>query len=286
MKTPRWPAGGAAHLVEKQLAEGGWAKYPGGGVDISGSVKAYFALKLTGHKPGAEYMRRARAAILAHGGADAVDSFTRYYLALLGQISYEQCPAVPPEIVLWPKWFPANLYAVSSWSRTTIVPLSIVSALRPVRRLEPRLGIRELFLREPEDWPPLRGSGLSGETSLLSWERVFRTFDRFCKWCQRHRLLPLRRKALAAAEQWMITRFDQSDGLGAIYPSMVWSLVALKCLGRSRRQPRGSVLPSAVAISGFGGRGVRHGPAPALQIARLGYRDYGPRVVGQRLAAR
>ena len=121
--------------------------YPGGSIEVSGSVKAYFALKLTGHNPCAEYMRRARQAIRDHGGADAVNSFTRFYLALLGQISYEQCPAVPPEAVLLPKWFPVNLYAVSAWSRTIIVPLSIISAHRPVRRLEPRLGIRELFLQ-------------------------------------------------------------------------------------------------------------------------------------------
>ena len=86
----------AAYLIEKQLPDGGWAMYPGGRVEISGSVKAYFALKLTGHDPSAEYMERARRAILAHGGADAVNSFTRFYLALLGQISYAQCPAVPP----------------------------------------------------------------------------------------------------------------------------------------------------------------------------------------------
>jgi len=221
----------AAYLLEKQLPEGGWAMYPGGGVEISGSVKAYFALKLTGHDPGAEFMRRARAAILAHGGADAVNSYTRYYLALLGQISYEQCPAVPPEIVLAPTWFPINLYAVSSWARTIIVPLSIISAMRPVRRLEPRQGIRELFIREPENWPPLRCPGLKGGTGPLSWDRFFRTIDGLLKWCQRRRFLPLRKKALAAAERWMITRFDQSDGLGAIYPPIVWSIVALKCLG-------------------------------------------------------
>ena len=113
--------------------------FPGGKVEISGTVKAYFALKLTGHDPSAEYMERARAAILAHGGADAVNSYTRYYLALLGQISYEQCPAVPPEIVLAPKWFPANLYAVSSWSRAMIVPLSILSPTgRSAARASPR----------------------------------------------------------------------------------------------------------------------------------------------------
>ncbi len=221
----------AAYIIENQLPQGGWAMYPGGAIEISGSVKAYFALKLTGHSPCAEYMQRARKAILARGGADAVNSFTRFYLALLGQISYEPCPAVPPEVVLLPKWFPISLYAVSAWSRTIIVPLSIISALRPVRRIEPRLGIRELFLHEPEDWPPLRCPGLSGGTGLLSWDRFFRTLDRLAKWCQRRRLLPFRRKALAAAERWMRIRFDRSDGLGAIYPPLVWSIIALKCLG-------------------------------------------------------
>lgn len=221
----------AAHIVEKQLPDGGWGMYPSGAIEISGSVKAYFALKLAGHSPSAEYMQRARKAIIARGGADAVNSFTRFYLALLGQITYDQCPAVPPEAVLLPKWFPINLYAVSSWSRTIIVPLSIISACRPVRRIEPRQGIRELFLREPEDWPPLRCPGLSGGTGLFSWDRFFRTVDGLAKWCQRRRILPLRRKAMAAAERWMLMRFDRSDGLGAIYPPIVWSIIALKCLG-------------------------------------------------------
>jgi squalene-hopene/tetraprenyl-beta-curcumene cyclase len=221
----------AAYIVEKQLPEGGWAMYPGGSLEISGSVKAYFALKLTGHDPSAKYMRRAREAILDHGGADAVNSFTRFYLALLGQISYDQCPAVPPEAVLLPKWFPINLTMVSAWSRTMIVPLSIISSHRPVCRIEPRLGIRELFLREPEFWPQLRCPGVSGGTGLFSWDRFFRTVDRLAKTCQRRGWLPLRRRALAAAERWMLTRFDRSDGLGAIYPPIVWSIIALKCLG-------------------------------------------------------
>jgi squalene-hopene/tetraprenyl-beta-curcumene cyclase len=221
----------AAYLLEKQCPEGGWALYPGGPTDVSASVKAYFALKLSGHDPSAESMRRARDAIAAHGGADAVNSHTRFYLALLGQISYDQCPAVPPEFVLLPKWCPINLLAVSAWSRTIIVPLSIISAFRPVRRIEPRLGIRELFLKEPEDWPPLRCPGLPGGSGVLSWDRFFRAADRLLKWCQRRRWLPLRRKALMAAERWMVARFDRSDGLGAIYPPLVWSTIALKCLG-------------------------------------------------------
>ncbi|MBN1393713.1 MAG: terpene cyclase/mutase family protein [Pirellulales bacterium] len=228
----------AEYLIEKQLPGGGWAMYPGGQAEISGSVKAYFALKLTGHDPSAEYMRRARAAIMAHGGADAVNSFTRFYLALLGQISYEQCPAVPPELVLLPRWCPVNISAFSAWSRTIVVPLTIISALRPVRRIEPRMGIRELFLREPQDWPPLRCPGLREDEGMFGWDCFFRTLDRMFKWCQRRRLLPLRRRAIMAAEQWMLARFDRSDGLGAIYPPIVWSIVALKCLGYPDDSPQ------------------------------------------------
>jgi len=270
----------AQYLLEKQLPEGGWAMYPGGGVEISGSVKAYFALKLTGHDVASEPMRRAREAILAHGGADAVNSYTRFFLALLGQISYEQCPAVPPEIVLLPKWFPVNLYAVSTWSRTIIVPLSIVWALQPVRRLRPERGIRELFLKEPKDWPPLRCPGLaengtgtfgsaaidrrfslaaqvagiyeeSGDQSphskapgvqrrksqIVSWDRFFRAVDKLLKICQRLRLLPWRRRAIRIAARWMLQRFERSDGLGAIFPPIVFSLVALRALGYDDTRP-------------------------------------------------
>jgi squalene-hopene/tetraprenyl-beta-curcumene cyclase len=229
----RW----AAYLVEKQLPEGGWSLYPGGGVDISASVKAYFALKLIGHDPGAEYMQRARDAILGHGGADAVNSYTRFHLALLGQIPYEQCPAVPPEMVLLPKWFPVNLYAVSAWSRTILVPLSVVWATRPVRKVEARYGIRELFLKDPANWPPLHLPGCSGSSGPLSWDCFFRTIDRMLKWSEYRGLLPLRRRALAAAEKWMLARFKGSDGLGAIYPPIVWSILALKCLGYADDSP-------------------------------------------------
>ncbi|MBN2578460.1 MAG: squalene--hopene cyclase [Pirellulales bacterium] len=221
----------AEYLLERQLPTGGWAMYPGGEIEVSGSVKAYFALKLTGHDPGAEYMQRARSAILARGGADAVNSYTRFFLAMLGQISYEHCPAVPPELVLLPKWFPISLYRVSAWSRTIIVPLSIVSALRPVRTVAPDRGIRELFLREPEAWPPLHCPGRAQRPGTFSWDRFFRGFDKLLKWCQRHRLTPLRRRAIKAARRWMRTRFQRSDGLGAIYPPIVWSIVALKALG-------------------------------------------------------
>ena len=226
----------AQYLLEKQLPGGGWAMYPGGGLEISGSVKAYFALKLTGHDVGSEPMHRARRAILAHGGADAVNSYTRFFLAMLGQIPYRQCPAVPPEVVLLPKWFPISLWAMSSWSRTIVVPLSIVSALQPVRPVDPSVGIRELFLKAPEHWPALRAPGLAGQKAG-AWDRFFRVVDRLLHGCQRLGLLPLRKRAIRAARQWMLQRFEGSDGLGAIYPPIVWSLVALRALGYADDSP-------------------------------------------------
>jgi squalene-hopene/tetraprenyl-beta-curcumene cyclase len=219
------------YLVEQQLPSGGWAMYPGGRLEISGSVKAYFALKLTGHDPQAEYMQRARSAIREHGGADAVNSFTRFYLALLGQISYDQCPAVPPEAVLLPKWSPINLYRISAWSRTIVVPLSIMWAFRPVRQIDASRGIGELFLRKPEDWPITRCPGLSKSLTSWGWERFFRLVNGTAKFFERHGIRPLRRRALRVAERWMIDRFADSDGLGAIFPPIVWCIVALKCLG-------------------------------------------------------
>ncbi len=158
------PQGGAIYRSNSNCPSGGWAIYPGGSVDISASVKAYFALKLTGHDPGSEPMQRARAAISPHGGADAVNSFTRFYLALLGQISYDQCPAVPPEVVLLPSWFPINLYhgqrLVADDHRAAVDHVG----LRAGGRARPAAGHLRTVSRAAREWPPLRCPGQNGGT--------------------------------------------------------------------------------------------------------------------------
>jgi squalene-hopene/tetraprenyl-beta-curcumene cyclase len=231
----------AAYLLKQQLPEGGWATYPGGPLEVSGSVKAYFALKVTGHAADAEYMVRARRAILAAGGAEKINSFTRYYLALLGVISYRQCPAVPPEIMLIPKWAPFNIYEMSAWSRTIVVPLSILWAFKPFRKVPEELGIRELFRNRPEDLPVTMPKseqldGLSRPTRI-DWHAFFRRVDLALKLLDRFKLSPLRRLAVRRAERWMCERFSRSDGLGAIFPPIIWSVVALKCLGHGDDSP-------------------------------------------------
>lgn len=231
----------AEYLRQLQRAEGGWSLYPGGPLEISASVKAYFALKLMGHDPASEEMSRARHAILAAGGAEQVNSFTRYYLALLGVISYQQCPAVPPELVLLPGWMPFNIYEMSAWSRTIVVPLSLLWAHQPVRCLPESLGIRELFLTSPEDLPvtmpqPAQLDDLSRRT-LFNWSRVFRWGDRAWKLLEACRMKPLRRRAVRRARKWMLERMAGSDGLGAIFPPIIWSVVALRCLGYAEDSP-------------------------------------------------
>ena len=114
----------ANYLVAKQRDGGGWSNHPGGPVDINVSVKAYFALKLAGHPQSAPYMKCAAQEILNLGGAIMCNSYTKCYLALLGQFPYANCASVPPEMLFLPKWAYFNIYAMSSWTRTIVVPLS------------------------------------------------------------------------------------------------------------------------------------------------------------------
>lgn len=232
----------AEYIRSKQLPDGGWAIYPGGPLEISASVKAYFALKVTGHAPNTEKMVRAREAILRAGGAERVNSFTRYYLALLGVLSYNQCPAVPPELVLIPNWMPFNIYEMSAWSRTILVPLSLLWAFRPARRLPPELGIRELFVNSPEtlaaSMMPPESVGADAPQGNQNWDKLFQRIDRLIKGLERWRIRPLRGRAVRRAAAWMLNRLENSDGLGAIFPPIIWSVVALKCLGHSEKSPQ------------------------------------------------
>ena len=231
----------AQHILGQQLADGGWSLFPGGPIDVSGSVKAYWTLKIAGYDPESEPMQRARHAILDAGGVEKVNSFTRYYLALLGAIEYRQCPAVPPELMLIPSWAPMNIYEMSAWSRTILVPLSLLWAYQPVHRLPGELQIRELFCNSPEELPVTMGPSESldalSKKRRLPWERIFQFIDRCWKGIERLGIKPLRPLARRRAADWMIERFADSDGLGAIFPPIIWSVVALKCLGYEDDSP-------------------------------------------------
>jgi squalene-hopene/tetraprenyl-beta-curcumene cyclase len=223
----------ARYLLTQQMPAGGWNNFPDGPADLSVSVKAYFALKLAGHDPNSSYMRKACGIIRGLGGAACCNSFTQFYLALLGQFPYANCPAVPPEMMLLPRWSYFNIYAMSSWTRTIVIPLSIFYAYKPVRRLPPELGIAELFLEPPDtpQWPhpPTR--------RWLSWTNLFLVLDQVIKRGDTWGLGPIRAWALRKAERWMLEHFADSDGVGAIYPPIIYTIISLRCLGYSDDSP-------------------------------------------------
>lgn len=221
----------AAYLRASQRPEGGWAIYAGGPVEVSSSVKAYVALRLAGLEPGHPEMRKAREAILAAGGVTRCNTFTKIYLSIFGLYDWDGTPVVPPELMLLPKSFYFNLYEVSAWSRTIIVPLAIISAYRP--SCPAPFDIDELFIGGRHG----RHLRLPFGRAPFSWRNFFLCIDRSMHFFERVRLLPWRGKALQACEQWMIDHFRKSGGLGAIFPPMVNALMALRCLGYANDSP-------------------------------------------------
>jgi squalene-hopene/tetraprenyl-beta-curcumene cyclase len=215
------------------LPDGGWAQYLGGPPDLSVSCLSYFALKVAGDDAAAPHMRAARAVIALLGGAGRANSYTRQHFALFGQLSWDEVPAIPPEMMFLPGHAPFSVYDMSSWSRTIFVPLSILYGTRAVRAIPPERGVSELLrdaaVAAAPPAPPAR-------TRL--WAALFENGDRAVKRAER---LPgsarVRRVALERASAWMIERLADSDGLAAILPAMANSVLALKVLGYDETDP-------------------------------------------------
>jgi squalene-hopene/tetraprenyl-beta-curcumene cyclase len=224
----------AAYLRSQQRDDGGWGQYPGSAIDLSATVKAYFALKLMGDPWNASHMQAARKVIVAHGGAERCNSFSNFYLACLGQISWNAVPAIPPEIVFLPRASYFHLTKVSAWTRTMILPLSIVATLRPTRRVAEEQGIDELFVDGHA-----RDRLKMTNPAPQAWRAFFLAVDKSLKLAHAAGLMPLRRVALARATAWILARAGQDGaaataGLGAIFPPMVYIQIALQALGFTR----------------------------------------------------
>ena len=222
-------------MMRYQNQDGSWSLYPGGAGNISLSVKCYSAAKLLGVSAEDPRLAKCREWALAHGGVVATNTFTKMYLCALGEYDYDAVPAIPPEIVLFPNWFYFNIYEISSWSRSILVPLAIIYAKKPFKRIQPEQGIDELFV----------GGRTNAELrlkmdrkKLLSWRNFFLVVDRVLHFAEAVHLRPLRNHALRKAEQWMLARLEMTDGLGAIYPAMLNAIVALRCLGYSEDDPQ------------------------------------------------
>ena len=224
-----------AEILRCQGPDGIWSLYPGGPGNISLAVKCYFACKLMGLPAEDPRLARCRDWILAHGGVVACNTFTKIYLCSLGQYDYDAAPAIPPEIVLFPLVLFQHLRAFVVVARRSWCPLAIIYAKRPDRKLPRRAGHR----RALRGWPRERRFAPAAEPpAAFSWRNFFLVVDRVLHWLEAARIRPLRGLALRRAEQWMLARLELSDGLGAIYPAMLNSIIALRCLGYGEDHPQ------------------------------------------------
>jgi squalene-hopene/tetraprenyl-beta-curcumene cyclase len=208
-------------ILARQLPDGGFNIYPKGPADISATVKAYFALKLAGLSAGSPELSRARQRILALGGIQSANSYVKVNLSLFGLYPREHVPSIPPEIMLLPGDF---IYQMSSWTRAIVIPLAIVHSANPRRPVPEGFTLEELFL-------PGASFEFRGRDEFLSWRKFFLRADRLLKLWERYGPAGIRRKAVRRAEQWMLERTRYSDGLGAIYPPMMYVVMALDVLG-------------------------------------------------------
>jgi len=220
----------ANYIRSKILHEGGWSIYPDGPMELSGSVKAYLALKMAGDPIDAPHMLKSRQAIRAAGGLTRCNTFTKISLAMIGLYPWSGCPAIPPELILLPKWFSFSIYNMSSWSRAMLVPLSIIRSREPVKALPREWQIDELWVggREHAD---IR---LQRDQRTFTWHNFFLVVDHLLKFVHRHHPAPLaRRYAMRKAERWVIEHGRARGGLGAIFPAMANYVMSLRVLGYS-----------------------------------------------------
>jgi squalene-hopene/tetraprenyl-beta-curcumene cyclase len=232
----------AVYLRSIQGAHGGWPLFHDGAFNLSASVKAYFALKAIGDATDAPHMARAREAILAEGGAERTNVFTRAQLALFGQVPWRAVPVMPLEIMHLPLWFPFHLSKVSYWSRTVIVPLLVLMALRPVARNPRNVGIQELFCAPPalvRDW-------IRGPYRSAWWGPFFKAVDSVLRVVQPVFPLRSRQSAIDKAVCFVTERLNGDDGLGGIYPAIANSVMMFDTLGYPAEHPAAAIAWEAV----------------------------------------
>ena len=221
-------AGMVASILNEQRADGSWEVYhnaPAG--DINTTVECYAALRSAGYLPDAEVLSRAREWIFARGGLSQTRVFTRYWLALIGEWPWSATPTLPPELICTPLWFPFNIYHFASWARATIIPLSVLSARRPVRPLPPKARLDELY-------PEGRGNfdyRLTPKKRFFSWESFFFMADRLLSRYVEFPIQPGRGLAIRLCLDWVIKHQDADGAWGGIQPPWIYSLMALHTEG-------------------------------------------------------
>jgi squalene-hopene/tetraprenyl-beta-curcumene cyclase len=223
----------AHYILGKQTNEGAWSIWFGGPGDLSATVEAYFSLKLAGYSADDPAMCKAREFILSKGGILKTRVFTKIFLALFGEFSWLGVPSMPIELMMLPEWAYFNIYELSSWSRATIIPLSVVMSENPVRKLPPRARVQELFVRPPRP----SDYSFSRQDGVVSWKNFFIGVDHLLKIYELSPIRPFKKRSTSIAEQWILEHQEPSGDWGGIQPAMLNSILALHCLGYSNDHP-------------------------------------------------
>lgn len=232
-----WERKAINHIFGKQLPDGGWNIYPNGPAEVNATIKAYLALKLAGVSATDSRMLKAREVAFTMGGVPRMNTFSKLYLALIGLVEWRHVPTIPCEVLLIGKWFHVNFWEMSNWSRAMLIPLAIINHFRPTKPLKKSVNLDELYPQGKWELDePLRPRYFD-----FSLRNMFLWLDRLHKlaeWVSRQGFHPFRARALRRAEQWMLERFEGSDGLAAIFPAMLNALIALKALGYADDHPQ------------------------------------------------
>ena len=229
------------YLLNKQNKDGGWPLFFDGESDISASVKAYYALKLSGLKKNNPSLVNAKTFILKNGGAENANVFTRISLALFGQISWISVPYMPVEIINFPRWFPFSIYKISYWSRTVLIPLLVIMNKKPLANNPSNISIEELFI-DPNTSPSVKAINSSGFFSslFLILDKVARFF--FPNFVSKN----YKKKCVDNIYEWISKRLNGKDGLGGIFPAMVNALIAFKIDEKNRYEKQIKICKEAI----------------------------------------
>ncbi|MBI4425259.1 MAG: squalene--hopene cyclase, partial [Elusimicrobia bacterium] len=225
----------ARFILAQQLPDGGWPIYRNGPAEISATVKAYWALKFAGRTAEDPALRKARQRIDALGGVHRVNTYSKFYMALFGLYDWRGVPTIPPELMCFPNWFSFNIYEMSAWTRSIVVPLSIIWAERPKAQCPPHARLDELFPDERR-FVPLKD--VMPPHDFFSWTNFFLWWDRGLKGLEGRGPHWIRAWSLRKAEGWILDHLKDSDGLGAIFPGIVNTIMAMKALRYSDHDPR------------------------------------------------
>ena len=218
------------YLRQEQRDQGGWELYFGDGGDLSTSIEAYMALRVLGVPPSDPALVRAKEFILSRGGISKSRIFTKIHLALIGCYDWRGTPSIPAWVMLLPNWFFFNIYEMSSWARSSTVPLLIVCDQKPVYDIAQGLRLDELYAEGIEN--------VSYELPRNNtWADLFVGLDQLFKWQEQMNVVPLRQKGLQAAQDWILTRQEDTGDWGGIIPAMLNSLLALKVLNYDVADP-------------------------------------------------